>query len=229
MGEDLSRVKLSKKQRELLNDLEDLLIDLHLSPAFILDELDPDDLTLHLKWAKTYLVRGAVITQYTILDDMLGLIILQHQFGKQISRRSLMRSKRFTSFKFFILEKMAFNQKMDYVRDAHAIPKWVVADMYALNDLRNSLAHSYYVERRRRKPLWKDESVFQHGGYMRFQGDIGKIYDFFAETFFGGPLDEQEFTPTAHARKRKGIEVDMIAAIDAGKSTEQTGVSRADP
>jgi hypothetical protein len=195
----LKKVKLSRTQRELTKVLEQLLVDLHLDPAVIINELNPTDLTSNLRWAKTYLIRGSVLTNYTILDDALGFIIIKHQFGRKLNIRKLKKSKRFASFKFFILEKLTFNQKLDYVRDAHPIPKWVTADLYALNDLRNALAHSYFTERRRRKPFWKNEPIFRLEGYMKFQEDIGKVFDFLAREFFGGPLDEPEFTPTVCA------------------------------
>jgi hypothetical protein len=56
----------------------------------------------------------------------------------------------------------------------------VVADLAALNELRNGIAHSFLPQNRRRKP----ECIFAEARFERFLADMGRLSDFFVERFW---------------------------------------------
>lgn len=75
-------------------------------------------------------------------------------------------------------------QKLDLVKSVHDIPKWVLSDLAALNDLRNGVAHSFFPQNRRRKPDWKGENVFTRAGFDHFLQNMDKLSDFFYDQFW---------------------------------------------
>ena len=66
------------------------------------------------------------------------------------------------------------------------MPRRVVSDLMALNDLRNAVAHSFFPENRRRKPEWKNNNVFEAEGFVRFKEDMMELKKVFFRRFFRG-------------------------------------------
>jgi hypothetical protein len=113
------------------------------------------------------------------MEEQLSLVIRSHFFGNERLIPELMKLKRFRSFNYFILERLFLLQKLDFIKSIHNIPKWVVSDLAALNDLRNGMAHSWFLHIRRRKPEWKGQSIFTRSSFDRFSTDMQKLWEFF--------------------------------------------------
>ena len=92
------------------------------------------------------------------------------------------------------------------MKSIHDVPRPVVADLAALNDLRNAIAHSFFSQNRRRKPEWKGQNIFTEGGFERFLEDMAKLSDFFVARFWrGSPEDTHDRRDvTAHERRSPG-------------------------
>ncbi len=196
--------KLTKKQQSLAAELEHLLSVLGLDPAEIVAESDSKTRTMYLELAKDQMIRSAVILKYVLMDEFLSGIICWHYFGKKRSFPKLWKIKRFQTFNYFVLERLYLLQKLDLVRNAHEIPRWVSSDLAALNELRNGIAHSFFPQNRRRKPDWKGQSVFSLSGFDRFLDDMQKLSDYFAENFWRGSPEDISDRPDA-ASPRDGI------------------------
>lgn len=161
-----------------------------LDPDAIIADEDVDGRTPRLELAKDQIIRSAVILKYVLMDEYLSAVICWHYFGKKRSFPRLWRTKRFKSFNYFILERLYLLQKLDLVKSIHTIPKYVSADLAALNDLRNGIAHSFFPQNRKRKPEWKAKSIFTDGGFERFLEDMQELSDFFVYRFWvGSPED----------------------------------------
>jgi hypothetical protein len=146
----------------------------------------PQAWTTRFKLAKDQIIRSAVILKYVLMEEFLSAAICWHYFGKKRSFQQLWKTKRFQSFNYFVLEKLYLLQKLDLVKSIYEIPKWVLSDLGALNELRNGVAHSFFPENRRRKPEWKGQNVFTRAGFDHFLEDMEKLSNFFVRRFWRG-------------------------------------------
>ena len=182
----MAKIRLTKKQRELVGELRHLMSSLGLDPAEIVAEADPEARTTCLKLAKDQSIRGGILLKYVLMDELLSAVICWHYFGKKRSFQQLWKTKGFKSFNYFILERLYLLQKLDLIKSIHDIPGWVSSELAALNDLRNGTTHSFFPQNRRRKPEWKGHSVFMQTGFDRFLEDMQKLSYFFVERFWQG-------------------------------------------
>jgi hypothetical protein len=188
----MARPKLTKKQGELATELRHLLSTLGLDPAAIMSDNDPRAWTPSFVLAKNQIIRSAIILKYVLMDEFLSAAICWHYFGKKTSFQQLWKTKRFRSFNYFVLEKLYLLQKLDLVKSIYEIPKWVVSDLGALNELRNGIAHSFFPENRRRKPEWKGQDVFTKAGFARFLEDVEKLSNYFVRRFWRGVSENDD-------------------------------------
>lgn len=195
----MSKARLTGKQRRLIGELRQLLSTLMLDADTIIADEDVDGRTPRLELAKDQIIRSAVVLKYVLMDELLSAVICWHYFGKRRSFQQLWKTKRFRSFNHFVLEKLYLLQKLDLVKSIHDIPKAIVADLAALNDLRNGIAHSFFPQNRRRKPEWKGQSIFTEAGFERFLEDLGDLSDFFVERFWRGSPEDTGDRPDVSA------------------------------
>ena len=195
----MAKAKVTAKQHRLVGEVQQLLATLMLDPEAIIADEDVAGRTPRLELAKDQIIRSAVILKYVLMDEFLSAIICWHYFGESRSLQQLWKTKRFRSFNHFVLEKLYLLQKLDLVKGIHDIPKAVVADLAALNDLRNGIAHSFFPQNRRRKPEWKGQSIFAEAGFERFLEDMGSLSDFFVEHFWGGSPEDTHDRPDVTA------------------------------
>ena len=205
--------RLTPKQRDLTTDVKNLLSLLCLDP----DELgtldDSSERTTRLQLAKRQLIISAIILDYVLMDEYLSCIMCWHFFGKERGFPELWGTKRFQIFNHQLVEKIYLVQKLDFVKAVHDIPKPVVSDLMALNDLRNAVAHSFFPENRRRKPEWKKKNVLENEGFAAFKKDMFDLKKFFRNRFFkGSPEDiaaKREASPPAPPTTEHVIDADL--------------------
>ncbi len=199
----MAEAKLTARQRQLVGEVRQLLSTLMLDPDTIVADEDVDGRTPRLELAKGQIIRGAVILKYVLMDEFLSAVICWHYFGKRRGFAQLWKTRRFRTFNHFVLERLYLLQKLDLVRDIHDIPRPVVADLSALNDLRNAIAHSFFPQNRRRTPEWKGQSIFKEAGFGRFLEDMAKLSDFFVERFWRGSPEDTDDRPDVTAPERR--------------------------
>lgn len=182
---------LTRKQRDLTKQVKYLLGVLKLSPD--VSEVDRDLWTTHLDMARRYLVTSGVLSQYLLMDELLNDVICREFFPRERPYPQLWRTAKFKAFNYHVLERLYLVQKTEFVRARIRVPKKVYKDLLALNDLRNALAHSFFPENRRVKPVWKGADIFSRVGFDRFLDDMSEASEFFFERM-----------RRANRRKRKG-------------------------
>lgn len=181
----MPKPRLTKKQCELVTDIRQLLRKHYLDPDEIAaSEPKSKTRTQTLQNTKDRIIRSEVIWNYLLMDEALNWVIRSHFFGKKRFGRQLLRNKQYKLFNHFILERLYLLQKLDFVKNLHNIPKWAATDLAALNDLRNGLAHSLYLQYRRRQPEWKGQSIFTQDVFDRFCEDMKKLFEFFVVSFW---------------------------------------------
>ena len=147
-----------------------------------------------------------------LMDEFLNCVMCWHFFGTKRGFPELWKTKRFKVFNYQLLEKTYLVQKLDFVKAFHDIPKPVVSDLMALNDLRNAAAHSFFPENRRRKPEWKNENVFEKEGFVRFKQDMIALKKFFFKRFFIRPRQDLGAKPEVSPPARPTTEhIDPVA------------------
>jgi hypothetical protein len=149
---------LTRAQKRLVEDLDKIMSAAGLDYWNILDR-DPkydQHRTLVLQGMMREIVRGEVVSQYTLIDEHLGTKICHYMFeNKQFP--TLWKSKKFERFNYFVLEKMSLMEKLAFVKDVYAVPKGIAADIESINAIRNALAHAFFSENLRAyrsKPGW---------------------------------------------------------------------------
>ena len=180
----MPKPRLTKKQRELVTDIRQMRRKHYLDPDEIASEPKSKTRTQALQNAKAKIISSYVILNYIVMEEQLNWVIRSHFFGKKRFGRQLLRNKHFNLFNHFLLERLYLLQKLDFVKHLHNIPKWVATDLAALNDLRNGLAHSLYLQYRRRQPEWKGQSIFTQDVFDRYCEDMKKLFEFFVVSFW---------------------------------------------
>ncbi len=175
----MSNSNLTKKQRELIAELDELSewcgLDYHDA-----EEYEPEHRTNHLKLAKDQMIRSRVIMDYTLVDELFNCEICGYQFGKKRTFIQQWRTKKFQRFNYYVIEGLSLLQKLRYVKSFVNIPRRIVADIERLNSLRNGLAHAFFPENLRvSKPQWKGKNIFSLDGVKAFDSDMQRIKDFF--------------------------------------------------
>ncbi len=156
-----------------------------------LDEMEPAMRIHALRGVRREVIRGEVISQYTLIDEHLGSKIVQYLYPKKKFIK-LWKTRNFQRFNFFILERMPLMQKFAMVKDIYRIPKSISEKIEAVNALRNALAHAFFPENlkaymskgrpqpRKSVPVtYKGVDIFTIDGIGRFLDDMGEISDFF--------------------------------------------------
>jgi hypothetical protein len=132
---------LTRTQKRLIDDLDKIMFAAGLDYWNILDR-DPKydkHRTVVLQAMMREIVRGEVISQYTLIDEHLSSKICHYMFENN-RFMNLWKTKKFERFNYFILEKMSLMEKLAFVKDVYKVSKAIAADIDAINAIRNALA-----------------------------------------------------------------------------------------
>lgn len=183
---------LTRTQKRLIDELDKITSAAGLDYWNILDRdprYDPHR-TVVLQAIMREIVRGEVVSQYTLIDEHLGSRICHYLFDNSRFDR-LWRTKKFERFNYFVLEKMSMLEKLAFVKDVYILPKAIAADIEAINAIRNALAHAFFPENLRvyrtkrgagsrtvTGPRYKGVDIFTFDGVDRFLDDSHRVVHF---------------------------------------------------
>src|SRR5713226_5555455 len=162
----------TKKQHRLVEELDALTTRMALNYKDIAKNSDPELRTTALESVKDQLIRSAVILDCVLADEFVSSLVAWYFFGRKRSFQKQWRTKRFRNFNHYILERLSLTHKLDLVTVAYKLPSPIVSELRALNELRNSLAHSFFPQNRRKAPEWKGQSIYALDAFMRFADDM---------------------------------------------------------
>ena len=181
--------RLTKKQRRLRKELDAIAETIGMDYWNILDR-EPAARTPVLEVIKREFIRGEIVTQYTLIDDMMATKICQYFFPGH-GMIYLWKTKRFRRFNYYVLERLYLLQKLAFLKDVYQVPRNVASTIEEINNLRNAMAHAFFPENLRayqmkgrstpRKPItvrYKGEDVFAQAGIERFQEDCSQVFNF---------------------------------------------------
>lgn len=183
MTYDLTRRKrvLSRHQASALREYERILETAGLNPDRVLDfaENDPAGVTHVLKSMTDQVVRSDVIFEYTMIDMELDHIIFQHFFGSGERLRKARSTIRYRTLRQ-LLQNLYPLQKLSIVRTFKTVPRTIVSKIAAVNELRNGLAHTFFLDDLpASKRTYNGISIFKRKGLEAFRKDAWEVRCFF--------------------------------------------------
>jgi hypothetical protein len=171
--------KLTKKQRDLIKELEELAFLFSLD-YYNIQSYDKEARTTYLELARDKIIRGQIIMWYTLVDEHLNVALSHYFFGKKRNFIRLWKTKKFQNFNYHVLEELNLMQKLRFVKAISKIPKGIVGNIEKLNALRNGVAHAFFPQNlKRSKPIYKGRNIFSLDGVKQLQQDMDELIDFF--------------------------------------------------
>jgi hypothetical protein len=172
---------LSKYQRRALRNYKRILEAAALNPDRVLGfaEEDPDAVVPILRSMTDQVVRSEVVLEYTLIDMGLDFILFRHFFGRGKKLRAAQKTRRYKTLQT-ILQHLYIMQKLTIIRSFREVPKGIVSKIAKINDLRNGLAHTFFVgDLSPSKRSYKCLSVFKSKGFEAFRDDAWEVRCFF--------------------------------------------------
>jgi hypothetical protein len=181
---------LTPKQRRLKKELEEISEIVRVDYRNILT-WPPKLRTTALEVMKRQLIRGDIVTQYTLIDDWLSGAVCRY-FLPGTNFIVQWKTQRFIRFNYYVIERLYMTQKLAFLKDAYIVPKAIAATIEEINALRNAMAHAFFPENLRayhmkgpsatRKPVsvhYKGTDIFTLEGIRKFAADCGTVTEFF--------------------------------------------------
>ncbi len=187
---------LSRHQRRAFKEYQRILEAAALNPErlFGFAEEDPDAVMPILRSMTDQVVRSEVIFEYTMIDMELDSILFQHFFGSGARLRAKRRTQRYKTLRS-ILQNIYILQKLSIIRKFKDVPRGIVSKIAAINELRNGLAHTFFVEDLGpSKRTYNGRNIFRLDGFRDFRKDTLEIRCFFMP-WLKEYLPEEEAAP----------------------------------
>lgn len=186
--------KLTKTQKKYSAEIDQIIELLGLSHKDIL-RFEKDARSPILERIKRQYIVGEIVSDYTLIDEMLGSIIAHYFFNPRKSFIKLWKTKHFKNFNYFILEKISLRNKLDLAKNISDIPRSIRSGILEINELRNGLAHAFFPENLRGdRTLYRGENIFSISGLKRYLREKEKIVDFLFKKAYKVDISNIDFT-----------------------------------
>lgn len=181
--------RLTSKQRKLVDELHEIASIVRIDYWNVRDRTRESRTTV-LEVTKRELIRGEVIGQYTLIDDLLSTEVCRYFLpGKSLIKQ--WKTKRFRRFNYFVIERLYMVQKLAFLKDVYDVPRDIASKIEEINAVRNALAHAFFPENLRayhmkerpgpRKPAivrYRGQDLFSVAGVTAFVEECSKVTDF---------------------------------------------------
>jgi hypothetical protein len=181
-----SKPRLTGTQKHLVSELDKIMVAARLDYWNILDT-ESDWRTTHLQLITREIIRGQVVSKYTLIDEQLGSRICHYMFDNKKFMR-LWKTRKFERFNYYTIEKMSVMEKLAFVKDVYTVPKAIASNVEQINAIRNAVAHAFFPEnlrahrakqrspmRRMFGPHYKGIDIFTFPGFERFLSDAQNV------------------------------------------------------
>jgi hypothetical protein len=178
---DEEKARLTSYKARVFRDYKKLLDITGLNPEIALNYLadDPEAFVPILKSMRDQIVRSEIVYEYTFVDLELDFLLIRHFFGTGKKLHNARRTKRYRTFQL-MLQNLYLLQKLSIVRSFKDIPRNIISKISALNDLRNGIAHTFFLpDLKKHKRTYKGINVFTPKGLENFRNDMFEIRYFF--------------------------------------------------
>jgi|SRR5271155_2745392 len=192
--------RLTEKQRRLTNELEEITKIVRVDYWNVLERKRAAR-TPVLEVMKRELIRGEVVGQYTLIDDLLSTELCKYFLpGKSLIKQ--WKTKRFRRFNYYIIERLYMTQKLAFLKDVYRVPRPITSKIEEINALRNALAHAFFPENLRAYQM-KGRPAPRKPIVVRYKGaDLCTVEG--VKTFVEDCADVTEFLLANLKRRRRG-------------------------
>lgn len=186
--------KLNSTQRRLLAEAKEIAEMAKLN-FWDIEKEDKEARTPLLRIAINGMVVAEVITQYTLLDEILSDLACRYYFKKRGKRFILWHKKNFRVFVNYILDEMFLIKKMELVHAIKPLPGSVRSTIHRVNSVRNAIAHSFFPENRKEhrkagKVLYLGKDIRTSNGLEAFKDDCHVAWVHLAKRAYGAWHEE---------------------------------------
>jgi hypothetical protein len=185
--------RLTPKQKTLLADIETICNVVRVD-YWNIRQRERKSRTAVLEVMKRELVRGEIIGQYTLIDDILATELCAYFLpGKDLIAQ--WKTKRFRRFNYFVIERLYLTQKLAFLKDVYVVPKRISSTIEEINALRNAMAHAFFPENLRayqmkgrpspRKPvavLYRGADIFSIAGAKKMVEDCAEVVHYLSHS-----------------------------------------------
>jgi hypothetical protein len=177
--------KLTAKQHRLKAEIEEIAAFIQMDHWNILNY--EEDRTTYLEIMKLQLVRGDIVTKYTLIDELLAVDICHYYFKraqKGFSFREQWKTQKFRVFNHYIIDETFLMKKMAIAHAIKEIPAPIRSAIARINDVRNAISHSFFPENRRqyaqqKKVIYQGFNIFTLAGMEKFAADFAAVKEYF--------------------------------------------------
>jgi hypothetical protein len=186
------KTPLTKGQKKILADIHAIAVACGQN-HWDIETFPPESRTPYLKMMRQQLITSEVVKTYTFVDELLSVIICHYYFRKpkgEFSFQKLWRTKKFKAFAYNVLDSLYPLQKMRMVNEIREIPKDHRQTIDRLNNLRNSLTHSFFPENRKiyaehKRVIYRDHDIFTVAGFDKFNDETTDLTSYLFKRAFG--------------------------------------------
>jgi hypothetical protein len=151
---------------------------------------------VRLALAVNKMVIAEVVSQYTLIDEMLAEILVRYFFDIEpdvLQFEKAWNTEKFRIFVHHILDEMFLLKKLNVVQAIGPVPSEVSKIISRINAVRNGLAHSFFPENRKEnrgtgKVLYSGADIRSLEGLRRFKDDAETAYRYLYERVYGPAL-----------------------------------------
>jgi hypothetical protein len=184
---------LTRRQRQLQAEIEEIAAAVNMDHWNIETDYEPELRSVMLELMKDQMVRGVVISRYTLIDELLTDIIVDFYFRKGAKTKSyqqLWKTKRFRIFVHYIMDETFLLKKKAVAHAIHPLPAPISSAIENINSVRNALAHSFFPQNRRRymadkKVMYRGIHLFSRQGIEKFEEDFDLAHTYLMDRCFG--------------------------------------------
>jgi len=180
---------LTPKQKVMVKELDGIYAVIHMD-YWNIEEYPKEMRTGMLELQKRQAIVGAIIMQYTLIDEAVSDEICKYFFGTEESSIQLWRTRKFQNFNYYILERLYLLQKLRLLGSFYEIPKNIRQNIAKVDALRNAVAHAFFPEnlkdyKKWRKVVYKGKDIFTLEGIKMFREDMDSVNTFFLSRYKG--------------------------------------------
>jgi hypothetical protein len=169
---------LTRKQKLALTRYRKILAIIGLDEQELLSRADKDSeiIVPFLDSMIDQVVRSEVITTYTWIDSILDNVLTDRIVGTQKNGIGPRRQKTLE----LILNRLYPLQKLSIIRTFKKVPKKITSSIGAIDELRNGLAHSFYVDSLpKHRRTYKGRNIFSPTGLELLRSEARDIAAYF--------------------------------------------------
>jgi hypothetical protein len=152
--------------------------------------------SIQLEIAIHKMVVAEVVVRYTLLDEILGELIVRYFFNVEpetLHFEDQWKTPEFRIFVHHILDEMFLLKKASVVHAIKELPSDVNKVLQKVNTVRNALGHSFFPENRKEfrstgKVLYNGVDIRTAAGLRCFLEDAHRAYDYLHARAYGPEL-----------------------------------------